>query len=105
MIGSGKIEDENNIVLFTVIILSLCFLGYIWTHPYPYNTEQVCFNDEGEIAFYAQGFDPSKTPVVGIAPKTFKILATGKKLDAVHCKWRWGVNPPNGREYWEIKVD
>ena len=85
-------------VLIGFIFVSF-FIMLVW-HPGPYNTEQVCFDDSGEIVFYASGFNPNETPMVRIIDGVYKDAKTGEKLNAT-CRWSWGANPPKGREHWE----
>ena len=80
-------------------------VGVIW-HPQPYNTEQVCFDDDGSVLFYAQGFSPNsdKVPVIRLTEGVYKIRESSEKLYA-DCTFTWGANKPKGREYWETKED
>lgn len=89
--------------------VSISIIGFVvWfayrlvVHPHPYNTEQVCFNNEGRIVFYASGFKPSETPLVHINGKKHKNIKTGATVTGA-CKWSWGANEPKGYEYWRLK--
>lgn len=82
--------------------VSLCILLLvmeIW-HPYPYNTELICFSESGEIVFYAQGHNPSESPVVGLTEGVYKLVETGEKLVAASCRSIWSANKPKGEAYW-----
>jgi hypothetical protein len=88
---------------YTSVILPLFVIGFLiiklW-HPYPYNTEQVCFDKKGKIVFYAKKFNPNETPAIQLNENTYMIMATGERINAT-CKWSWGASPPKGRYYWE----
>lgn len=101
--NSVETNQVERIVMFGVFVFLVWFFYMIIVHPQPYNTEQVCFNDEGGIVFYSSGFKPSETPVVNINGKKYKNIETGETINGT-CKWSWGVNKPKGYDYWKLRT-
>ena len=76
------------------------FTMLIW-HPYPWNTEVVCYKD-GELVFYASGYEPSRDthPLKHMGEDYYKVKATGEEFQA-ECGSSWGASEPRGRAYYE----
>ena len=91
-----------NLLRVMVIIFAAFFFYTIIVHPHPYNTEQVCFDDDGNIVFYASGYSSSEIPVVHINGKKYKNVETNETVDG-ECRSSWGVNKPKGYDYWKLK--
>ncbi len=85
-----------------IAIGSGLFLAVVIVHDYPYNTEQVCFDKDGKVVFYAQGFSPNsdQTPARKLTEGVYRIVATDQVIKA-DCRWSWGAGSPRGREYYE----
>ena len=85
------------------MVLGVCWLILMIWHPMDYNTEQVCFNQQGEVIFYASGFRPGDSPILKLTEDKWKVLSTGKIMYAT-CRGSWGSSKPRGREYWEATL-
>jgi len=95
----------QNLAILMLFLLGGFHLTMMIWHPMPYNTETVCFDDNGSIILYASGYKPGTcddcgNPIIHISGDKYKIRETGELIEAA-CRSIWGVNPPRGREYWE----
>ena len=64
------------------------------------NTEQVCFNSDGEIVFYAKGFEPEDPPLILLTDGVYKNTINSNTIKC-NCRYSWGTRKPKGRKYWE----
>jgi hypothetical protein len=103
-LDKGKEMSIKGVAAFFLIALFAFTMTMMIWHPHPYNTETVCFDDKGELTFYASGYSPNtdKRPLIHLAKGRYKIRKTSELLEA-DCKITWGVEPPKGRKYWEIR--
>ena len=100
--ANEETSQVGRLVMFSIFALAGFFFYRLISHPHQYNTEQVCFNDDGEVIFYASGFKPSDAPVVHIAGAKYKNTENKQALKG-KCKSTWGVSQPKGYDYWETK--
>jgi hypothetical protein len=83
------------IAFLAILVLTL----KIW-NPGGYNTEIMCFDENGGLVFYEQGFAPGKPPIESLSTGVYRVKETGNKIRA-ECKSTWGANPPKGEDYWK----
>lgn len=87
------------IVTFSFIVLSTT--GVIPGHEY--NTETVCYNDQGDVILYEWKYKPGKGPVELIVEKedgnNIYRKRDGGRL-AGTCSSSWGAHPPKGKQHY-----
>lgn len=90
------------------VIIGSLLLGWIilivW-HPYPYNTETICFDKEANVVFYARGYKPGihTSPVLKINNLLWTVRKTGQVIKGT-CNQTWGVAEPRGVEHYENNI-
>ena len=84
--------------VFMIFCVCVIFYGLIYG---PHNTETVCFDDEGNVIFYASGYKPNTDdhPLIQLTEDMYRIRETGEVLHA-QCRISWGTRPPKGVEYY-----
>lgn len=87
-------------VLKVVAMILILAVPVIILGSREHNTEQVCFDKNGDVIFYASMFSPSKPPVIELTENIYKIKETNEKIYGT-CKVIWSSYKPKGRQYWE----
>ncbi len=84
------------------MFVSVCLVvgGFMVGTP---NTETVCFDDDGDVIFYASGYEANNSdegrPLIHLSGEVYRIKKTGEKLYG-RCKSSHGTQPPKGVEYY-----